>query len=132
MPPVELGLLTLPRGQGDGVDEPNPSHTLMLRDAQEAERLGFGTVWIPDHFYMERPNGLVTFPDCWTRETATASPTATGRDPVRTRAPRMEWPMPGSDGGSGSARRYCWGSCRCSPQAGSGGGSRPPVRKTCR
>jgi alkanesulfonate monooxygenase SsuD/methylene tetrahydromethanopterin reductase-like flavin-dependent oxidoreductase (luciferase family) len=75
MPPVEVGLLTLPRGQGDPAVEPHPSHKLLLRDAQQAERLGFGTVWIPDHFYMERPNGLVTFPDCWTLMTAVAMTT---------------------------------------------------------
>jgi alkanesulfonate monooxygenase SsuD/methylene tetrahydromethanopterin reductase-like flavin-dependent oxidoreductase (luciferase family) len=74
MTQIGFGFLTLPRG-GDDPAEPSPSHRLLLRDAQEAERLGFDTVWIPDHFYMERPRGLVTFPDCWTLMTAAAMTT---------------------------------------------------------
>src|SRR5207249_3499780 len=27
-------------------------------------------VWVPDHFYMERPTKIETFPDCWTLLTA--------------------------------------------------------------
>jgi alkanesulfonate monooxygenase SsuD/methylene tetrahydromethanopterin reductase-like flavin-dependent oxidoreductase (luciferase family) len=64
--PLEFGYFTQPRGQGDPARDPHPSHKLMLRDAQEAERLGFDAVWVPDHFYMERPTKLETFPECWT------------------------------------------------------------------
>jgi alkanesulfonate monooxygenase SsuD/methylene tetrahydromethanopterin reductase-like flavin-dependent oxidoreductase (luciferase family) len=70
MAKVELGYFTQPRGQGDPATQPHPSHTLMLRDTQAAEKLGFDAVWVPDHFYMERPTKIETFPDCWTLLTA--------------------------------------------------------------
>ena len=47
----------------------------MLRDAQYAEKLGFDAVWVPDHFYFERPAGIETFPDAWTLLTAIAMKT---------------------------------------------------------
>jgi len=34
--------------------------------SQRAAQLGFDTIWIPDHFYMERPTKLETYPDAWT------------------------------------------------------------------
>lgn len=67
---VEIGYFTQPRGQGDPAVDPHPSHRLMLRDAQEAERLGFDAVWVPDHFYMERPTKIEVFPEAWTLMTA--------------------------------------------------------------
>jgi alkanesulfonate monooxygenase SsuD/methylene tetrahydromethanopterin reductase-like flavin-dependent oxidoreductase (luciferase family) len=70
MPSIEFGFHTVARSQGDPATEPNPSHKLMLRDAQQAERLGFDAVWVPDHFYFERPYGLETYPDLWTLLTA--------------------------------------------------------------
>jgi alkanesulfonate monooxygenase SsuD/methylene tetrahydromethanopterin reductase-like flavin-dependent oxidoreductase (luciferase family) len=69
MAQVEFGHFTQPRGAGDPA-APNPSHTVMLHDAQAAEKLGFDAVWVPDHFYMERPTKIETFPDCWTLLTA--------------------------------------------------------------
>ena len=36
------------------------------------EQLGFEAVWVPDHYYFERPSGLETFPDVWTLLTAIA------------------------------------------------------------
>src|SRR5436190_1278166 len=39
---LTFGLFTQPRGQGDPAIEPHPSHRVMLRDAQEGERLGAG------------------------------------------------------------------------------------------
>lgn len=70
MSTIELAYFTQPRGEGDPAVTPHPSHRLMLRDAQEAERLGFDAAWVPDHFYMERPRKLEIFPDCWTLMTA--------------------------------------------------------------
>ncbi len=64
-----FGYFTQPRA-GNEPGQPQPSHKAMLRDAQAAERLGFDAVWVPDHFYMERPTRLETFPDCWTLLTA--------------------------------------------------------------
>src|SRR4051812_42541770 len=65
-----FGYLAQPRGEGDPAVEPRPSHRLMLRDAQQAERLGFDMVWISDHFYTERPTTLETCPEGWTLMTA--------------------------------------------------------------
>lgn len=70
MPSIGFGYQIVPRGEGDPTTEPYPSHRLMLRDAQRAEELGFDTIWVPDHFYMERPRRLETYPDCWTLLTA--------------------------------------------------------------
>jgi alkanesulfonate monooxygenase SsuD/methylene tetrahydromethanopterin reductase-like flavin-dependent oxidoreductase (luciferase family) len=70
MASIEFGFHTVARSQGDPATEPNPSHKLMLRDAQQAEKLGFDAVWVPDHFYFERPYGLETYPDLWTLLTA--------------------------------------------------------------
>jgi alkanesulfonate monooxygenase SsuD/methylene tetrahydromethanopterin reductase-like flavin-dependent oxidoreductase (luciferase family) len=67
---LTFGLFTQPRGQGDPAIEPHPSHRVMLRDAQEGERLGFDAVWVPDHFYMTRPTKIETFPEAWTLLTA--------------------------------------------------------------
>jgi alkanesulfonate monooxygenase SsuD/methylene tetrahydromethanopterin reductase-like flavin-dependent oxidoreductase (luciferase family) len=70
MRPIEFGHHVMPRGQGDPATEPYPSHRVALEDAQQAERLGFDAIWVPDHFYFERPAGLETFPDMWTLLTA--------------------------------------------------------------
>ena len=70
MASIQFGFHTVARSQGDPATEPNPSHKLMLRDAQGAEKLGFDSVWVPDHFYFERPYGLETYPDLWTLMTA--------------------------------------------------------------
>jgi alkanesulfonate monooxygenase SsuD/methylene tetrahydromethanopterin reductase-like flavin-dependent oxidoreductase (luciferase family) len=67
---VTFGYFAQPRGEGDPAAEPHPSHRLMLRDAQAAERLGYDAVWVPDHFYMARPTRLETFPEAWTLLTA--------------------------------------------------------------
>jgi alkanesulfonate monooxygenase SsuD/methylene tetrahydromethanopterin reductase-like flavin-dependent oxidoreductase (luciferase family) len=43
----------------------------MLRYAQRAERLGFDSVWVPDHFYFEWPQGVFEpYPEAWTLLTA--------------------------------------------------------------
>jgi alkanesulfonate monooxygenase SsuD/methylene tetrahydromethanopterin reductase-like flavin-dependent oxidoreductase (luciferase family) len=44
----------------------------MMEDGVRVEQLGFEAVWLPDHYYFERPSGLETFPDVWTLLTAIA------------------------------------------------------------
>ena len=44
----------------------------MSDDAVRVEQLGFDSVWLPDHFYFERPSGIETFPEAWTLMTAIA------------------------------------------------------------
>jgi alkanesulfonate monooxygenase SsuD/methylene tetrahydromethanopterin reductase-like flavin-dependent oxidoreductase (luciferase family) len=44
----------------------------MLDDGVRVEQLGFDAVWLPDHYYFERPSGLETFPEVWTLMTAIA------------------------------------------------------------
>jgi alkanesulfonate monooxygenase SsuD/methylene tetrahydromethanopterin reductase-like flavin-dependent oxidoreductase (luciferase family) len=62
-----FGVHLISRGGDSG---PFPSHTVMLEDGLHVERLGFDAVWLPDHFYFERPAGLETYPDVWTLLTA--------------------------------------------------------------
>jgi FMNH2-dependent dimethyl sulfone monooxygenase len=48
-----------------------PRHQDMLRYAQRAERLGFDSVWVPDHSYFEWPAGVFEpYPEAWTLLTA--------------------------------------------------------------
>lgn len=72
MPPVTFGLHLISRGEGDPSTTPFPSHRVMLDDGVRAEQLGFDTVWLPDHFYFERANGLETYPDVFVLLTAIA------------------------------------------------------------
>ncbi|MFN8526839.1 MAG: LLM class flavin-dependent oxidoreductase [Chloroflexota bacterium] len=72
MPKVTFGYMALPRGEGDPSTQPFPSHNLMLSDAVRAEQLGYDAVWMPDHYYFERPSGIETFPEAWTLLTAIA------------------------------------------------------------
>jgi alkanesulfonate monooxygenase SsuD/methylene tetrahydromethanopterin reductase-like flavin-dependent oxidoreductase (luciferase family) len=44
----------------------------MMEDGVRVERLGFEAVWLPDHYYFERPSGLETYPEVWTLLTAIA------------------------------------------------------------
>jgi alkanesulfonate monooxygenase SsuD/methylene tetrahydromethanopterin reductase-like flavin-dependent oxidoreductase (luciferase family) len=44
----------------------------MVEDGLRVERLGFDAVWLPDHYYVERPWALETFPEVWTLLTAIA------------------------------------------------------------
>jgi alkanesulfonate monooxygenase SsuD/methylene tetrahydromethanopterin reductase-like flavin-dependent oxidoreductase (luciferase family) len=53
-----------------------PDHLQMLRYAQRAERLGFDSVWVPDHFYFESPPGAFEpYPEAWTLMTAIGTTT---------------------------------------------------------
>lgn len=70
MPPLAIGF-GAPRGLGDPRTFPPPNHELMLRYARRAEALGFDSVWVPDHFFFERPPGTFTpYPEAWTLMTA--------------------------------------------------------------
>lgn len=70
MPPLAIGF-GAPRDSGDPTKFGPPSHKLMLEYAQRAETLGFDSVWVPDHFYFERPPGQYTpYPEAWTVMTA--------------------------------------------------------------
>jgi alkanesulfonate monooxygenase SsuD/methylene tetrahydromethanopterin reductase-like flavin-dependent oxidoreductase (luciferase family) len=49
---------------------------MMLDYAQRAERVGFDSVWVPDHFFFEtRPGVLDPYPDAWTLMTAIGATT---------------------------------------------------------
>ena len=72
MPALEFGVHLISRGDGDPATTPFPSHRAMLDDGVRVEQLGFDSVWVPDHFYFERPAGIETFPDAWTLLTAIA------------------------------------------------------------
>ena len=75
MPPLAIGF-GAPRGLGDPSKLGPPSHTRMLEYAQRAEQLGFDSVWIPDHFYFERPAGVFTpYPEAWTMMTSVLATT---------------------------------------------------------
>ena len=75
MPGLEFGVHLISRGEGDPATTPFPSHRVMAEDGARVERLGFDSVWVPDHFYFERPAGIETFPDAWTLLTAIAMKT---------------------------------------------------------
>jgi alkanesulfonate monooxygenase SsuD/methylene tetrahydromethanopterin reductase-like flavin-dependent oxidoreductase (luciferase family) len=44
----------------------------MMDDGVRVEQLRFESVWLPDHYYFERPSGIETFPEVWTLLTAIA------------------------------------------------------------
>jgi alkanesulfonate monooxygenase SsuD/methylene tetrahydromethanopterin reductase-like flavin-dependent oxidoreductase (luciferase family) len=72
MRPLAIGVQLIARGDGDPLTTPFPSHRVMSDDAVRVERLGFDSVWLPDHFYFERPSGIETYPEAWTLLTAVA------------------------------------------------------------
>ncbi len=72
MPALGFGVHLISRGDGDPATTPFPSHRVMLADGVRVERLGFDAVWLPDHYYFERPWGVETFPEVWTLLTAIA------------------------------------------------------------
>jgi alkanesulfonate monooxygenase SsuD/methylene tetrahydromethanopterin reductase-like flavin-dependent oxidoreductase (luciferase family) len=72
MPSLGFGVQLLARSAGDPATTPSPSHKLLLEDGIRIEQLGFDAVWVPDHYYFERPWGIDTFPDVWTLLTAIA------------------------------------------------------------
>jgi alkanesulfonate monooxygenase SsuD/methylene tetrahydromethanopterin reductase-like flavin-dependent oxidoreductase (luciferase family) len=72
MPALAFGVHLISRGAGDPATTPFPSHRVMLEDGVRVEQLGFDSVWLPDHFYFDRPAGIETFPEVWTLLTAIA------------------------------------------------------------
>jgi alkanesulfonate monooxygenase SsuD/methylene tetrahydromethanopterin reductase-like flavin-dependent oxidoreductase (luciferase family) len=72
MRPLAIGVQLIARSDGDPASTPFPSHRVMSDDAVRVEQLGFDSVWLPDHFYFERPSGIETFPEAWTLLTAIA------------------------------------------------------------
>jgi alkanesulfonate monooxygenase SsuD/methylene tetrahydromethanopterin reductase-like flavin-dependent oxidoreductase (luciferase family) len=61
----------IPRGVGDPRRFAPPSHRAIVRYGQRADELGFDSLWVPDHFFIERPKGtLVPYPEAWTTMTA--------------------------------------------------------------
>jgi alkanesulfonate monooxygenase SsuD/methylene tetrahydromethanopterin reductase-like flavin-dependent oxidoreductase (luciferase family) len=74
-PQLGFGVHLISRGEGDPATNPFPSHRVMTEDGVRLEKLGFDAVWLPDHYYFERPSGLETFPEVWTLLTAIAMKT---------------------------------------------------------
>jgi alkanesulfonate monooxygenase SsuD/methylene tetrahydromethanopterin reductase-like flavin-dependent oxidoreductase (luciferase family) len=68
--PLRIGF-GVPRLPSDLSPVPQPDHRKMLEYAQRAERLGFDSVWVPDHIYFQTlPGVLDPYPDAWTLMTA--------------------------------------------------------------
>ena len=58
-----------------GIPDPVEAYETMTRVAQEAEALGFGSIWLFDHFHtVPTPTQEVTF-ECWTSTAALARDT---------------------------------------------------------
>ncbi|MFN8634140.1 MAG: LLM class flavin-dependent oxidoreductase [Chloroflexota bacterium] len=72
MPELGFGVHLISRGEGDPATTPFPSHRVMMDDGVRIEQLGFDAVWLPDHYYFDRPSGIETFPEVWTLLTAIA------------------------------------------------------------
>ena len=61
----------IPRKLGEPPAWRQNTHGEMLRLGQKAEALGFDSIWVPDHYFFERPPGAFTpFPEAWTLMTA--------------------------------------------------------------
>jgi F420-dependent oxidoreductase-like protein len=78
MHPVRFGLL-VPQGWiGDliGIDDPVEQFETMSRVAQAAERLGFDSVWLFDHFHTYHRPVLETTFEAWTSTAALARDTS--------------------------------------------------------
>ena len=76
---VSVGMF-IPRGVGDPRQFGPPSHKAIVRYGQRADELGFDSLWVPDHFFIERPKGVLTpYPEAWTTMTALALSTRRAR-----------------------------------------------------
>lgn len=70
MHPLRIGF-GVARASGDPSRLPQPDHRKMLEYAQRAERLGFDSVWVPDHIYFQTLPGVFDpYPEAWTLMTA--------------------------------------------------------------
>ena len=77
--PLSVGMF-VPRGVGDPRGFGPPSHKAILRYGRWADELGFDSLWVPDHFFIERPKGVLTpYPEAWTTMTALAMSTRRAR-----------------------------------------------------
>ncbi len=75
--PVRVGMF-IPRGLGDPRTYGPPNHRRIVDYGRRADELGFDSLWVPDHFFIERPKGVLNpYPEAWT--TMTALVMATGR-----------------------------------------------------
>jgi alkanesulfonate monooxygenase SsuD/methylene tetrahydromethanopterin reductase-like flavin-dependent oxidoreductase (luciferase family) len=73
--PLRIGF-GVPRAIGDPSFLPQPDHRMMLDYAQRAERAGFDSVWVPDHFFFQtRPGLLDPYPEAWTLMSAIGATT---------------------------------------------------------
>ncbi len=69
---VQIGMF-IPRGVGDPRTYSQPDHKAIVRYGQRADELGFDSLWVPDHFFFERPKGTLNpYPEAWTTMTALA------------------------------------------------------------
>jgi alkanesulfonate monooxygenase SsuD/methylene tetrahydromethanopterin reductase-like flavin-dependent oxidoreductase (luciferase family) len=67
----------IPRKLGQPPGWHQNTHNEMLKLGQRAEQLGFDSIWVPDHYYFERPPGVLTpYPEAWTLMTALAVTTS--------------------------------------------------------
>ncbi|HEV8638133.1 MAG TPA: LLM class flavin-dependent oxidoreductase [Chloroflexota bacterium] len=63
----------IPRRLGQPPDWRQNTHADMLRLGQKAAALGFDSIWVPDHYFFERPPGMFSpYPEAWTLMTALA------------------------------------------------------------
>ena len=99
MPSLGFGVHLISRGEGDPATTPFPSHKVMLEDGVRVEKLGFDAVWLPDHYYFDRPSGIETFPEVWTLLTAIAMKTE--KRAARDQRALGDVPPPGHDGEDG-------------------------------
>jgi F420-dependent oxidoreductase-like protein len=61
------------------IEDPQEKYAHMTRYAQEAERLGFESIWVYDHFHTVPTQELETTFECWTITAALARDTSTVR-----------------------------------------------------
>ena len=67
----------IPRKVGQPPGWHQNTHPEMLRLGQRAEQLGFDSIWVPDHYFFERPPGVFTpYPEAWTLMTALVATTS--------------------------------------------------------
>src|SRR5436305_2613862 len=62
-----------------GIPDPVEAYETMTRAAQEAERLGFDSIWLYDHFHTVPTSELETNFECWTATAGLARDTRTIR-----------------------------------------------------
>jgi F420-dependent oxidoreductase-like protein len=61
------------------IEDPIEKYEMMTRNAQEAERLGYDSIWLYDHFHTVPTQELETTFECWISTAALARDTSTIR-----------------------------------------------------